>query len=97
MELTSRRALVLVALAGIIIPGVLDFTLVQYGYSGVGSFVWTVGYGGAVIAVWYGWLRPLNITGDTGESRAWTVDADDSTVESDSTDRDTASEEDDDR
>ena len=72
--LTSRRALLLIAVAGIIVPGILDFTLVQYGYSGVGSLVWTLGYGGAIIAVWYGWLRPLDITGDTGESRTWTVD-----------------------
>ncbi|WP_254538823.1 hypothetical protein [Halomarina litorea] len=75
-SLTSRGAFLLIALTGIVVPGVIDFFLVQYGYSGVGSVVWAIGYGSAVIAIWYGWFRPIDFTGDTGESQTWTADID---------------------
>lgn len=76
LSLTSRRAFLLIALIGIIVPGVSDSLLAQYGYSDVGSIVWAIGYGSAVIAIWYGWLRPIEFTGDTGVSQTSTANAD---------------------
>jgi hypothetical protein len=38
---------------GVVIAGVSDFLLSAAGYPSLGAFVWAVGYGGAVIAVWF--------------------------------------------
>lgn len=45
------RAAVILA-AGVVVAGAGDFALSAAGHPGLGAFVWAVGYGGAVLAVW---------------------------------------------
>ncbi len=63
-ELTRDKllvaALLLVGIAG---SGLARRTLGELGYNDLGAFVYVLGYGGMVIAIWYGWIRPLEITG----------------------------------
>ena len=62
----SRVALGLVVAAGIVLPGVANYFLNQAGASTLGSLVWAVGYASMVLVVWYGWIRPLDLTGPGG-------------------------------
>ncbi|MWG34099.1 hypothetical protein GQS65_06270 [Halomarina oriensis] len=50
---------------GVVVPGVLDFFLTRAGAPGLGVIVWTVGFGSAVVALWYVVLRPLDIGAET--------------------------------
>ncbi|MFB6164877.1 MAG: hypothetical protein ABEJ31_06940 [Haloarculaceae archaeon] len=63
MELTDRTLFALVLSAGILLPGLADYALSRAHYPGIGSFVWVLGFGGAVLFIWFTWLRPLDITG----------------------------------
>ncbi|MFC5972372.1 hypothetical protein ACFPYI_13610 [Halomarina salina] len=66
-EMLSERAkagIAIVAL-GVIVPGLVDNLLTQAGAPGLGVLVWTVGFGSAVIALWYVVLRPLDIGAET--------------------------------
>jgi hypothetical protein len=65
-RLPSRWLLVAVAAAGVVVPGLLHYWLVQADFPVVADVVWIGGYGLAVLAVWYGWLRPLDLTGPSG-------------------------------
>lgn len=49
--------------ATVIVPGLLDYALSTAGYDNLGGIVWTVGYGFGIIAIWYVWIRPLDLTG----------------------------------
>jgi len=40
--------------------------LTERGYGALGSAVFVVGYGTMVLLLWWGWIRPLNITGPSG-------------------------------
>lgn len=53
----AKAALVLVS--GVVGAGIADYLLAQAGYGALGAAVWVVGYGGAVFAVWFVWLRHL--------------------------------------
>jgi hypothetical protein len=64
--MNSRVLLGLVIAAGVIIPGVLNYFLEQAGASTLGAVVWTVGYATMVVVVWYGWIRPLDLSGPSG-------------------------------
>lgn len=61
----GRRTLLLVAvvLVGIAGTGIVRRVLGEAGYNGLGRLAWVVGYGGMVLVVWYGWIRPLDIVG----------------------------------
>jgi hypothetical protein len=63
-ELTRDKllvaALLLVGIAG---SGIARRILGELGYSDLGAIVYILGYGGMVFALWYGWIRPMNITG----------------------------------
>lgn len=50
---------------GVLVPGLVDNLLAQAGAPGLGALVWTVGFGSAVVALWYVVLRPLNIGAET--------------------------------
>ena len=52
--------------AVIIVPGLANGFLSMWGYPWVGSAVWALGYGLGVVAIWYQWIRPLDITGPQG-------------------------------
>jgi hypothetical protein len=65
MELGSRKLFALVLLVGIAGTGIAVRLTNAAGYSDLGSVVWTIGYGGTVVVLWYGWLRPLDLSGQT--------------------------------
>lgn len=65
--LTAALAVVLVA--GVVVPGVAQYWLRSAGYSLAGDVVWVVGYATAALVVWWGWIRPLDLTGPTGGQR----------------------------
>ncbi len=76
MEVTSRRAFIIILVGGILVPGIADYYLSQAGAPSLGSFVWAVGFGTAVTVIWFGWLRPLDITGPPSDPSVWEVSAD---------------------
>lgn len=57
------RLLALVLVAGIVIPGVADYTLTEAGRPTLAAAVWVGGYGAAIAAAWFGWLRHVEFTG----------------------------------
>lgn len=67
-DLLSRRVLSLVAVVavGVVGSGLARYTLGTLGYEALGSAVYVVGYATMVAVVWYGWIRPLDITGPAG-------------------------------
>ena len=65
----NRNEIVVLGLtvaAVIIVPGLANGLLSQWGYPWVGSAVWAMGYGLGVVFIWYEWIRPLDITGPKG-------------------------------
>ncbi len=65
MELGTRRAFAVVVLAGVAGTGSVVYFLNAVGLGTLGSVVWFVGYGTMVYTLWYGWIRPLDLTGGT--------------------------------
>ena len=65
MELGTRKSFVAVVLLGVAGTGVLVRLVTVAGYPTLSSLVWLLGYGGMVLVLWYGWLRPLDLTGGT--------------------------------
>lgn len=63
MALSNRVKFVLVLAGGIVLPGLADFALARAGYETLGVIVWITGYLGAMVLIWYVWLRPLDMTG----------------------------------
>jgi hypothetical protein len=55
-----------ILLVGIGGSGLMRGLLVERGYDAIGSAVFVVGYGTMVVLLWYGWVRPLDITGPRG-------------------------------
>jgi cation transporter-like permease len=64
-RLRSRSAILLagVFLVGVAGSGVARRLLGQAGLETIGTLVFVAGYAGMVFVVWYGWIRPLDITG----------------------------------
>ncbi|WP_083861952.1 hypothetical protein [Halogeometricum pallidum] len=66
-ELTRDKVLLLTVLfVGIAGTGLLRRFLGELGYNGIGRIVFVLGYGGMVFIIWYGWIRPMDITGPGG-------------------------------
>lgn len=61
----GRETLLLtfILIVGIIGTGVIRRLLGVAGYNTLGRLVFLLGYTGMVIIIWYGWIRPLEITG----------------------------------
>jgi hypothetical protein len=63
-ELTRDKlllaALLFVGVAG---SGIARRLLGKLGYDNVGAVVFVLGYGGMVVAIWYVWIRPMDLTG----------------------------------
>jgi hypothetical protein len=55
--------LVLLLFTGIAGTGIARRMLGELGYNNIGRIVFVIGYGGMVFAIWYGWIRPLDIQG----------------------------------
>ena len=63
-ELTRDKLLVAaILLVGVAGSGLARRFLGELGYSDLGALVYIVGYGGMVVGIWYGWIRPMDITG----------------------------------
>lgn len=60
--------LALVLAAGIIVPGIARRLLGLAGFTNLGRVVFLLGYGGMVLLVWYGWIRPLDLSGPSGNA-----------------------------
>ncbi|WP_435183362.1 hypothetical protein [Halobellus sp. EA9] len=63
-ELTRDKVLLVALLVvGIAGSGLVRRYLGELGYNGLGALVFVLGYGGMIFAIWYGWIRPMDITG----------------------------------
>ncbi|WP_232686390.1 hypothetical protein [Halobacterium zhouii] len=62
----SRVTLGALLVAGVVLPGVMDFALHQAGYPTLGAAVWATGYAAMVVVVWAGWIRPLDLGNANG-------------------------------
>lgn len=62
-DLPPRWLLAVVLAAGVVLPGVVSYLLAAANAPLLSDVAWVLGYGLAVVVVWYGWLRPLDITG----------------------------------
>ncbi len=77
VSISSKWAFVFVLLIGIVGPGLLDYLLSASGASQLGGAVWALGYGTMVLVIWYGWIRPLNLTGpETTNEQTGAADGD---------------------
>ncbi|WP_225935337.1 hypothetical protein [Halobaculum magnesiiphilum] len=59
----DRLLLAAVLVVGIAGTGIVRRQLGLLGFNDLGRLVFIFGYGLTVFAVWYGWIRPLDITG----------------------------------
>lgn len=59
----STLLLIGVLFVGIVGSGLARWLFGTAGYNTLGRFVFVLGYGTMVLTLWYGWLRPLDITG----------------------------------
>lgn len=59
----DKLLLAVVVVTGIVLPGLARRFLGEAGYGGLGTVVFVLGYAGMIFLVWYGWIRPLNLTG----------------------------------
>jgi hypothetical protein len=55
--------IVLILVLGIAGSGIVRGLLAERGYDALGSAIFVFGYGTMVVLLWYGWIRPLDITG----------------------------------
>jgi hypothetical protein len=54
-------------LAGTIsVAGLATYALRNAGYGFLGTYVWTVCYGTALLVAWFAWLRDIELTGPAG-------------------------------
>ena len=51
---------------GVFVPGLLKYLLTAGGYARLGTAVWVSGYLTAILAIWYVWIRPLDLQGTAG-------------------------------
>lgn len=64
---SDRLLLATVLVVGIAGTGVVRRQLGLLGFNDLGRVVFILGYGLTVFAVWYGWIRPLDITGPSAD------------------------------
>ena len=62
----EKLAFGLALVAIVVVPGLSAALLHSQGYSDLGSFTWVVGYGSGILAIWYIWIRPLDIRAPAG-------------------------------
>jgi hypothetical protein len=77
MEIGSRKAFALVLLVGVAGTGLLTGLLNEVGYSTLGSVVWFTGYATTILVLWWGWLRTMDISGQTSPPRETDEDGED--------------------
>jgi hypothetical protein len=62
----DKLLLAVILLVGVAGSGIARRTLGELGYDTLGTVIYVLGYGGMVFIVWWGWIRPLDITGPSG-------------------------------
>jgi len=65
MDRTDALMALSLVLAGIIVPGLLDYFLHRAGYTLAGKLTWILGMGVLVGGAWLVWLRDVELTGPT--------------------------------
>lgn len=63
----SGVQLVLLLVVGVAGTGIVRRQLGVWGYDLIGPVVYVIGYGGTVVLAWFVWLRPLDLSGPSGE------------------------------
>lgn len=59
----SKLTFIAVLVIGIIIPGMARWILGNAGYPTIGAIVFVLGYATMVFVLWFGWVRPMDISG----------------------------------
>jgi len=72
----SGLKLVLLLAVGVAGTGIVRRQLGVWGYDTIGPIVYVIGYGGTILVAWYIWLRPLDLSGPSGEVTYGDDDAD---------------------
>lgn len=72
--LSSRQLFVFVVVVGLIGPGLAVYALEQASLPLVADMVWILGYGTAVLVVWYVWIRPLDLIGSAARDISVDID-----------------------
>ena len=67
-EFSSRVEFAIILTLGIVVPGALAYLFSMGGFSQIATIVWVLGYGGAIIAIWYNWIRPIDFEATDSES-----------------------------
>lgn len=62
----DRVLAVAILLVGVVGSGLARWFLGNAGYPTFGSIVFVSGYAAMVFVLWYGWVRPMDITGPGG-------------------------------
>lgn len=60
MSSTRPISILLFVVAGVTIPGVLNFLLTKAGMSQIGTLAWVAGYGTIILLAWAIWIRPID-------------------------------------
>lgn len=45
------------------VPGLANYVLTSNGFKILGTISWATGYGLGIFAIWYIWIRPLDLSG----------------------------------
>lgn len=53
------------AVGGVVMTGILVYVLERVGPPGAQEIVWILGYGLTIFALWYLFLRPIDLSGGT--------------------------------
>ena len=64
----DRLAFGLALVAIVVVPGLSAAFIHSQGYSTLGSFTWVIGYGSGIVAIWYVWIRPLDLGRSEGRT-----------------------------
>lgn len=59
----GKLTFIAVLVVGILVPGISRWALGKAGYPTVGAVVFVIGYATMILVLWYGWIRPIDITG----------------------------------
>lgn len=63
----SGVQLALLLAVGVAGTGIVRRQLGVWGFDTIGPVVYVIGYGGTVFLAWFIWLRPLDLSGPSGE------------------------------
>lgn len=66
MSNREKLAFGLAVAAVVIVPGLASWVIHSLGHSTLGTITWMIGYGSGIIAMWYIWIRPLDLRPPSG-------------------------------